>query len=130
MTEPNLTGGSAQDRAEILKLQADYIDVNTRFDWENLQPLFSPAPEATFFNLNGHTYKGREHWTRLWQFYQNNVASSYWTPFDIGGGLFRHPATLSFRRRATSVHGGSGPHPAARPDRPPLLPRVRDGCPP
>ena len=82
-----LTGGTKEDREEILRLHEKYIDVNTRFDWENLQPIFSPAPDVTYFNLNGHTYKGREHWTRLWKFYVQNVQSSYWTPYDIGGAV-------------------------------------------
>ena len=83
MSEANLFGGSKHDREQILKLHADYIDANARFDWQKLEPIWSGAPEATFFNLNGHTYKGREHWLRLWKFYGQNVASSYWTPFDV-----------------------------------------------
>ena len=66
MAEARLTGGSEADRNEILRLHERYIDVNTRFDWQNLQPLFSAAPEAAYFNLNGHTYNTRDHWTRLW----------------------------------------------------------------
>lgn len=90
MTEAKLIGGSAKDRAEISALHERYIDVNARFGWENLQPVFSAAPEATYFNLNGHTYRGREHWTRLWKFYGRNVQSSYWTPYDIGGVVTDH----------------------------------------
>ena len=26
-------------------------------------------PTNVFFNMNGHTYVGLEHWTRLWQYY-------------------------------------------------------------
>src|SRR5258708_18833588 len=111
MTEPNLVGGSAEDRAEILKLQADYIDVNTRFDWENLQSLFSPAPEATFFNLNGHTYRGREHWTRLWKFYGQQVQSTYWTPYDIGGVGGRELALVRGHPRNKPPSGGTQPPP-------------------
>ncbi|HVI62633.1 MAG TPA: hypothetical protein VM910_08620, partial [Bradyrhizobium sp.] len=85
MPEPNLVGGSERDREQILQLHADYIDANARFDWGKLEPTWSAAPEAVFFNLNGHTYKGREHWVRLWKFYGQNVQSSYWTPFDLGG---------------------------------------------
>ena len=48
----------------------------------DLQP---GARRRRYFNLNGHTYDGREHWTRLWKFYGRNVQSTYWTPFDIGG---------------------------------------------
>ena len=96
MSEPKLVGGSEADRAEILRLHERYIDVNTRFDWKNLQPIFSGAPEATYYNLNGHTYNGREHWTRLWKFYGQNVSSTYWTPFDIGWRI-TEPALLSVK---------------------------------
>ena len=82
-----LTGGSEADRNEILRLHEKYIDVNTRFDWENLQPIFSPSPDAIYFNLNGHTYNGAAHWSRLWDFYGKNVKGSYWTPYDIGGEI-------------------------------------------
>jgi ketosteroid isomerase-like protein len=85
MEEAKLTGGTEDDRKEILRLHEKYIDVNTRFDWQELTPIYSPAPDATYFNLNGHTYNGREHWLRLWKFYGQNVASTYWTPFDMGG---------------------------------------------
>src|SRR5260370_1384963 len=87
MPEANLVGGSERDREQILQLHADYIDANARFDWRKLEPIWSPAPEAVFFNLNGHTYKGREHWVRLWKFYGQNLQSSYWTPVDLGGVL-------------------------------------------
>src|SRR5438045_6382037 len=85
MDPAKLVGGSEADRRRILERMHQYLDVNARFDWRNLQDVFSAAPEAVFFNLNGHTYKGREHWTRLWQFYENNVRSRYWTPTDVGG---------------------------------------------
>ena len=39
MAEPQLTGGSEQDRQDILRLHDKYIDVNTRFDWEGLTPV-------------------------------------------------------------------------------------------
>src|SRR5262249_28293816 len=81
----NPAGASKPDCEQILQLHADYIDANARFDWQKLEPIWSAAPEAVFFNLNGHTYKGREHWIRLWKFYGQNVQSSYWTPFDVGG---------------------------------------------
>ena len=92
----------------------EYLDANARFDWVKLQDIWSGAPEAVFFNLNGHTYQGREHWTRLWQFYQNNVASSYWTPFDIGGVVSNDLAVLWCHRQTRSDWVGSEPPPAAR----------------
>jgi hypothetical protein len=67
----------------------EYLEATASFDRSRLQDIWSSAPEGVFFNLNGHTYKGREHWTRLWQFYQPNVRSGYWTPFDLGGGVRR-----------------------------------------
>jgi len=94
-----LVGGSEEDRKEILRLHEAYLDVNARFDWENLQPLFSPAPEATYFNLNGHTYNGRDHWTRLWKFYRQNVQSSYWAPYDIGGAVTGDLAVIWCHRK-------------------------------
>jgi len=112
MSEAKLVGGTAEDRQAILKLHDDYIDVNTRFDWENLQPIFSPSPEATFFNLNGHTYKGREHWTRLWRYYKDNVASGYWAPFDIGGAVNGDLAVIWCERQTRSEWEGSDPIPS------------------
>jgi ketosteroid isomerase-like protein len=98
-SEAQLVGGTAEDRKEILRLHEKYIDLNARFDWEGLQPLWSAAPEALFFNLNGHTYKGREHWFRLWKYYVQNVNSSYWTPFDIGGVVSDDMAVVWCHRR-------------------------------
>jgi ketosteroid isomerase-like protein len=106
-----LLGGTAADRAEILRLHEAYLDVNARFDWQNLQPLFSAAPEATYFNLNGHTYKGREHWTRLWRFYGQNVQSSYWAPYDIGGAVTGDLAVVWCHRRTRRRWTGREPPP-------------------
>lgn len=105
----NLVGGSDEDRKEILRLHEAYLDVNARFDWQNLQPLFSPAPEATFFNLNGHTYNGREHWTRLWKFYGANVQSSYWAPYDIGGAVTGDLAVVWCHRKTRRRWTGKEP---------------------
>jgi|ERR1700704_2692760 hypothetical protein len=85
LKEANLVGGSESDRKRLLQRLEEYIVANGHFDWEALQPIWSTLPEATFYNLNGHTYNGAEHWRRLWAFYKQNVEGSYWTPFDIGG---------------------------------------------
>src|SRR5213595_2365446 len=111
MSQANLVGGSARDRERVLKLHADYIDANARFDWQKLEPIWSEAPEAVFFNLNGHTYKGREHWFRLWKFYGQNVASSYWTPFDIGGVVSDEVAVVWCHRRTKRKWTGAAPPP-------------------
>ena len=99
MSESNLVGGSKSDRKQVLDLHADYLDANARFDRDTLDPIWSSAPEALFFNLNGHTYKGRDHWFRLWQYYGQNVHSSYWTPFDIGGVVSDDMAVVWCHRR-------------------------------
>jgi ketosteroid isomerase-like protein len=111
MSEANLVGGTDADRKEILRLHEKYIDVNARFDWENLQPIFSPAPEATYFNLNGHTYRGREHWTKLWKFYVQNVQSGYWTPYDIGGTVTGDLAVVWCHRETQRKWTGTEPPP-------------------
>lgn len=111
METERLVGGSAEDRATLLALHETYLQLNARFDWEGLQPIWSPAPEATFFNLNGHTYMGREHWTRLWQFYRPNVESSYWEPFDLGGAIGADMATLWCHRRTHRRWRGTEPPP-------------------
>jgi ketosteroid isomerase-like protein len=111
MSEANLVGGTDADRQEILRLHEKYIDVNARFDWGNLQPLFSGAPEATYFNLNGHTYKGREHWTRLWKFYIQNVQSGYWTHYDIGGTVTDDLAVVWCHRETQRTWTGKEPPP-------------------
>ncbi len=111
MDEPALVGGTQEDRAALLRLHEDYIDVNARFDWEKLEPIWSGAPEATFFNLHGHTYNGRDHWIRLWKFYGQNVRSSYWTPFDIGGVVAHDLATIWCHRRTRRDWTGDAPPP-------------------
>jgi ketosteroid isomerase-like protein len=65
-----------------------------------------------FFNLNGHTYKGREHWTRLWQYYRDNVASGYWTPFEIGGVVNDTLAVIWCERHTRSEWVGKDPTPS------------------
>lgn len=112
MDEARLIGGSPVDRQRLLERIDEYLDANARFDWEKLQGLWSAASEAVFFNLNGHTYKGREHWTRLWQYYKDNVASGYWTPFDIGGVVNGDLAVIWCERHTRSEWVGKEPVPS------------------
>ncbi len=111
MAEPNLVGGSQENREHLLKLHADYLEANARFDLDRLDPIWSKAPEAVFFNLNGHTYKGRDHWIRLWEYYAKNVQSSYWTPFDIGGVVGDEIAVIWCHRHTRRKWTGSVPPP-------------------
>jgi ketosteroid isomerase-like protein len=111
MNEPNLVGGSAEDRAKVLQLHGDYIDANTRFDWPKVEGLFSGTPESVYFNLNGHTYNGRDHWVRLWKFYGQNVRSTYWTPYDIKGLVNGGMAVVWCHRKTRRRWTGSEPPP-------------------
>ena len=66
--------------------------------------------------MNGHSYKGREQWTRtrLWQFYQPNVTSAYWTPLDLGGAVSNGIAVVWCERHTQSEWIGRDPPPQAR----------------
>jgi ketosteroid isomerase-like protein len=109
-----LVGGSEADRSRVLERLHEYLEANASFDWGLLQDIWSGEPEAVFFNLNGHTYKGRDHWTRLWQFYQPNVRSGYWTPFDLGGVVSNDLAVVWCERHTQSEWIGRDPPPQAR----------------
>jgi hypothetical protein len=61
MSAVQLVGGSAADQKRILERLDEYLVANANFDCEALQDIWSGAAEAMFFNLNGHTYHGREH---------------------------------------------------------------------
>ena len=85
-SHPDLIGGNDSDRSRVLELQQAYLDANAKFDWEALRDrIWSGNPAATFFNLNGHTYNGRDHWVRLWQYYRQHMTTGEWIPYDIGG---------------------------------------------
>jgi len=112
MGDGDLVGGSAADRQRLMQRMHDYLDANAGFDWEKLQDIWSGAPEGVFFNLNGHTYRGREHWTRLWQYYKDNVASGYWQPFDIGGVVTDDLAVIWCHRHTHSTWVGTDPQPS------------------
>src|SRR5256885_7095277 len=106
-------GGSATDRARILEVHRAYLDANSTFDWKALRPIWSDDPTNVFFNMNGHTYVGLEHWSRLWQYYAQHKESGWWEPFDVKV-IVRHDMavgtchrqTTSHRRPATGKPGG------------------------
>ena len=113
MTEAKIVGGSEADRQKLLALHEEYLVANGKFDWPAIEPIWSQAPHATFFNLNGHTYNGAAHWSRLWAFYIQNVKGSYWTPYDIGGEVgSRHGRDLV--PPPLPARTGSAPAPSRR----------------
>jgi ketosteroid isomerase-like protein len=115
MAEVKLNGGSENDRERVLERQQTYLDANAKFDWDTLRDkLWSTWPEATFFNLNGHTYKGRDHWIRLWQYYKERMATGQWIPYDIGGVVGSDVAVLWCQRKTKLRWVGSDPRPGQR----------------
>jgi hypothetical protein len=100
MSETMIAGGSEADRNQLLRLHEEYLVANGKFDWPGIEHIWSREPHATFFNLNGHTYRGAEHWKRLWAFYGKNVKGSYWTPSDIGGEIKGDMAVIWCHRQS------------------------------
>lgn len=112
MSETKLIGGTESDRKSVLEQQRAYLDANSKFDWEALRDkIWSDAPEATFFNLNGHTYNGRDHWIELWQYYKQHMATGEWVPYDIGGAIGSDVAVLWCHRKTKLRWIGSDPRP-------------------
>ena len=76
-------GGSDADCQQVLEALHAYLDANATFDWETLGDIWSHDPKNVFFNMNGHTYVGLPHWTKLWQYYRERVDTGLWEPYDI-----------------------------------------------
>lgn len=112
--EDRLTGGSAEDRAAIMAQHRAYLVANADYDLAALQDIWSPAPDAVFFNLNGHTYRGREHWGRLWQHLGTRVSNGVWEPFDLGGTVTGDLAVVWCERKTAYRWIGDGPMDAGR----------------
>ena len=76
-------GGSDADRREVVAALEIYLAANASFDWDALTTTWSHDPSSVFFNMNGHTYVGLPHWTRLWQYYKDRVETGGWEPYDV-----------------------------------------------
>jgi ketosteroid isomerase-like protein len=112
MSEAKLLGGSESDRKRVLEQQQAYLEANAKFDWETLRDrLWSETPEATFFNLNGHTYNGRDHWVKLWQYYMQHMTTGEWIPYDMGGVVGTNIAVTWCHRKTRLQWVGSDPRP-------------------
>ena len=92
MNEENASrfSGSESDRKRLLELHRQYLDSNLTLDTEALRGIWSGNPDCVFFNGNGYTYHGLAHWTRLWDFYRDQVQTAEpWRSTDVrltGGG--------------------------------------------
>jgi ketosteroid isomerase-like protein len=114
MIAANLVGGSAEDRDAILAKFEDYLIANADYDIDKLTAIWSGAPDTVFFNLNGHSYKGREHWLALWRYYRSRVNNGVWEPYDLGGTVSDGLAVLWCERKTGYRWVGDGTPDAGR----------------
>ena len=95
-------GGSEADRKRILEVHDAYLHANASYDWRALGAIWSDDPTNVFFNMNGHTYVGLEHWSRLWQYYGRHKDSGWWEPFDVKVIVRGDLAVVTCHRRTTT----------------------------
>jgi ketosteroid isomerase-like protein len=95
-------GGSDGDHKAILAVHDAYLRANAAFDWPALKPIWNDDPTNVFFNMNGHTYVGLEHWSRLWQYYAQHKESGWWEPFDVKVIVRGDMAVVTCHRKTTS----------------------------
>src|SRR5215470_16740624 len=95
-------GGSDADHKAILAAHDGYLRANAAFDCHALKPIWSDDPSNVFFNMNGHTYVGLEHWSRLWQYYAQHKESGWWEPFDVKVIVRGEMAVVTCHRKTTS----------------------------
>jgi len=95
-------GGSDTDHEAILAAHDGYLRANAAFDGPALKPIWSDDPTNVFFNMNGHTYVGLEHWSRLWQYYAQHKESGWWEPFDVKVIVRGEMAVVTCHRKTTS----------------------------
>ena len=114
MLDIKWVGGSEADRKRIAEQHDNYLTANATFDWPRLPEFYSGADFATFFNLNGHTYNGREPWTKLWQYYQPRMKTGYWTPKDMTGVISGDLAVVWCHRDTKSEWVGKGERPVGQ----------------
>jgi len=106
MLQIEWTGGSEADRKAVAECHDAYLVANSKFDSDHLLAVFSDVPWAEYFNLNGHIYKGRDHWIRLWKYYITQQTLGYWKPFEMTGVLSGDLATVWCQRETFSTWFG------------------------
>ena len=112
MPSVELAGGSVADRDAVVALMHTYLTANAKFDWPTLEAeIWTAEPDAMFFNMNGHTYIGREHWVTLWKYYAVQAQSGTWVPYDIAGKIGPELAVLWSHRKTHMSWVGSDPRP-------------------
>ena len=92
-------GGSEADHQAIVNVLDTYLAANATYDWDKLREIWSDDPTGVYFNMNGHTYVGLEHWTRLWQYYKDRVDTGWWEPYDVKALISGDMALVTCHRR-------------------------------
>lgn len=97
------SGGSPEDRDAVTTQFERYREANTVGDDVALQTIFSDAPEATYYNLNGFTYNGKAHWTKLWQYYKKHIKAGPGFSYDAHGEISGDLAVIWCHRKSRII---------------------------
>jgi ketosteroid isomerase-like protein len=111
-------GGAEEERRQVLAVHDAYLDANASFDVDALARIWDDDPTDVFFNLNGHTYVGREHWFRLWDYYRDRLHTGRWEPDDVKVLIRGELAVVTSHRLSPSRWIGSESPPPGFRDRP------------
>jgi ketosteroid isomerase-like protein len=63
------SNAQATDRDHVLALHQAYLKANEKIDPSLLEGVWDDDPGNIFYNLNGFTYTGLAHWSRLWKYF-------------------------------------------------------------
>lgn len=105
------------DRDKVLALHHAYLAANKAVDPQMLRGVWDEDPGNVFFNLNGHTYTGLEHWSRLWDYFSTRLEQIVpYVSFDQRVRVVGDVAWITASRFGETRWIGS--EPAPRPDGP------------
>jgi ketosteroid isomerase-like protein len=98
---PIFDGGNEADRRRLIALHEEWLAANNTLDTAAARRLMSTDPTAVFFNINGHTYTGVDHWCRLWDYYRTQFETvEPWRAFDVKVIVRGDMAVITALRRA------------------------------
>jgi ketosteroid isomerase-like protein len=87
------------DREAILEVHRRYLEANAILDAEALSHLWSHDPSNVYFNLTGHTYRGFDHWAKLWNYYSTRMRAEVpWRSWDHNLWIHGDMALLTCHR--------------------------------
>lgn len=109
-----------QERSELLERHAAYLTANnSSSDSSLLRRVWDADPANLYFNMGGHTYRGVEHWAKLWDYYATRVVAPIgYTSYDQRVQMQGDVAWVTCHRYGYSRW--VGPEPRRQPDGPRL----------